>query len=581
MAAIETPTRAAPRSLTGAERAVARVLPSFGDILFLCILFGVVFGLQGRALGIDGDAGWSLRIGLQTLRSGLPRTEFLLASTYGHPTVYWEWLAQVCYAFAYQLGGLNGVVALAGLLVAATGAGLYAALRRRGAPLLLALALALAAIALTSITWTARAQLFSLPLTLWWSEQLWRYWRDGRARRLWAFPLVMALWANLHGGFLAGLILLATATAVAWLRPRARGGANPRHLTLALAASLLATLATPWGLALPAHILAYLRDPLVTQYTQEYQSPDFHSLYAQLFLLLVVAFAAALLYRARSAHPRFASSDAEATHPEPAPPRTGERLGERDPLLLAQAAIWTLLACVSARFVPIWALVVLPLLADVLAGCRRQTTVSTLDTLPPRSSVPSVSSAVKSEWRVPMLAPLTPLAIRVARLSTRLEVTDALVGRGVWSALGLAGVAVLVLRGGALPGSPTPVLRATFDSSAFPVAAAQRLHASGLPLGQGLTTYEWGGYLDFALPEYHVFVDSRSDAYSQRLLQDYATVIAVAPGWRDVLRRYSIRWALLPAGSPLAQMLALDTAWRCAPADTTGVAALCVAVPGP
>lgn len=552
MAAIQTRERAEAQALTRAERAVARVLPSFGDILFVCVLCVVVLVLQGRALGVDGDLGWSLRIGLETLGHGLPRTEILLASTYGQPTVYWEWLSQVCYATAYQLVGLNGVVALAGILVAATSAGLYAALRRRGAPLLIALALALAGIALTSITWTARAQLFSLPLTLWWSEQLWRYWRDGHARRLWAFPLVMALWANLHGGFIAGLILLATGMVVAWLFPRGRGAADPRHLAAALAASLVATLATPWGFALPAHILAYLRNPLVTQYTQEYQSPDFHALYAQVFLALVFVLVAALLY---------------ATHaPRAAEPLAGDdRVGHSAvaPLLLAQAAVWTVLACVSVRFVPIWALVVVPLLADVYAGLRR----SHLATATPASAAP---------WRSPLLARLLPVVSGARRLSDRLESTDALVGKGLWSALALVCLAVLLAGGGAPPGSSAPVVHAAFDTSAFPVAATQRLRQSGLPAGQGLTTFEWGGYLDFALPEYHVFVDSRSDAYSQRLLRDYATVIAVAPGWRDVLRRYDIRWALLPTGSPLAQVLALEPGWRCAPEDTRGVAALCV-----
>ncbi len=571
MAAVETREHASAPALTSAERAVARVLPSLGDILFLCVLFGVVFGLQGRALGLDGDVGWSLRIGLETLRHGLPRTEFLLASTNGQPAVYWEWLSQVCYAAAYQLGGLNGVVALAGMLVAATSVGLYAAVRRHGAPLLLALALTLGGVALTSITWTARAQLFSLPLTLWWSEQLWRYWRDGRARRLWAFPPAMALWANLHGGFLAGLILLGTGVAVAWLFPRSRGSANPRHLTLALGASLLASLATPWGVALPAHILAYLRNPLITQYTQEYQSPDFHSLYAQLFLVLVFAFAATLFYRTYSARPR--ATAGEPAHTDVSGHGGGEGWEARAPLLLAQAGIWTVLACVSARFVPVWALVVLPLLADVAA---------------PHTPAPSVSSVVKPSWpashdprNAPVLRSLASLAARAARLSRRLEATDAQVGRGIWSMLGLACVAVLVLRGGALPGASTPAMHATFDARTFPVAAAQRLHAAGLPRGQGFTTYEWGGYLDFALPEYHVFVDSRSDAYSQRLLRDYATVVDVAPGWSDVLRRYRIRWALLPAGSPLAQVLALDSGWHCALADTDGVAALCVAAPAP
>ncbi|MGH2514629.1 MAG: hypothetical protein ACRDHP_03155, partial [Ktedonobacterales bacterium] len=548
-------------TLSPAERIIARCLPSFGDILFACVLFGVVFGLQGRALGPDGDAGWSLRIGLQTLSSGLPRNEFLLSTTAGQPVVFWEWLAQVAYALAYRLAGLNGVVALAGGIVAGTGAGLYVAIRRRGTPLLLALALAIAGIGLTSITWTARAQLFSLPLTLWWSQNLWSYWRTGNPRRLWYFLPVMALLANLHGGFLAGIILLATAVAVAWLFPGDSALINRRHLTYALGGTLAATLLTPWGFALPAHILAYMRNPLITRYTQEYQSPDFHSLAGLLFLALALLLASTWLYSAT--HASSNSVGAPGGRQRGDVTTTGGVLRAGAPptgnaLALAHAAVWTVLACVSVRFVPLWALVVLPLLAGALVAARTSGAHSDFGRQP--------------QWRMR----LTTWVRRVGAFSKRLEVVDNQVGRGVWSALAVAVVVVALAGGGHLPGASSPTPHAQFDATLFPVQAAQRLHAEGLPAGRGFTTYEWGGYLDFALPEYHVFIDSRSDAYSQQLLQDYATILSLGPGWRALLREYGIHWALLPATSPLAQVLALSPGWRCAAADSVGVATLCV-----
>lgn len=561
MAILQTRERAV-ETLSPAERLVARCLPSFGDILFICALLGVVFGLQGRALGPDGDIGWSLRIGLQTLSSGLPRHEFLLSTTAGQPAVNWEWLAQVTYALAYRLAGLNGVVALAGGIVAATGIGLYVAIRRRGVPLLLALALSLAGIGLTSITWTTRAQLFSLPLTLWWSENLWSYWRTGDTRRLWYFLPVMALWANLHGGFIAGLILLATAVAVTWLLPRNRGQTNPRHLTYTLGGTLLATLVTPWGFALPAHILTYMRNPLITRYTQEYQSPDFHSLAGLLFLALVLLLVATWLYAATDPYvPLTANEETSslvAASPDAAPfcPQR-EGPGVRS-LSLAHAAVWTVLACVSVRFVPLWALIVLPILADVLATTRQRA----LNWL---AQSRHIGLRHRSTWPG-----------RIAAFSDRLETMDRQVGRGIWSALAVLFVLIVLAGGGRIPGSAAPALNTRFDATLFPVQAAQRLHIQGLPPGRGLTTYEWGGYLDFALPEYHVFIDSRSDAYSQKLLQDYATIIGLGPGWRGLLRAYDIRWALVPTGSPLAQVLALSPGWRCTNEDSTGIATLCV-----
>lgn len=506
-----------------AERVIAWVLPSLGDALFVCVLLGVVLGLRGAALGVDGDAGWNLRIGQQILAHGLPRTEFMLFPTSGRPVVYWEWLAQVVYGLAYRAAGLPGVVASAGLLVAGVSAGLYVALRRRGVPLLLALALAFAGVGLTSITWTARAQLFSLALTLWSSEALWRYWRSGDPRRLWVFPPLLALWANLHGGFLGGLLLLMTATVVAWLFPSGRAEANPRHLTFALAASFGATFVNPWGLGLYGHILTYFGNPLVARYTQEYQSPDFHTLAGLLFLVLVLALVAAWMWSRRP-----------------------------EPLAVAEVALWTALAFVSVRFVPLWALICLPILGESLAG-------------PGRSRAPETP------------APLARFAGRASaalgRVSRRLEAADAQVGRGLWTALGIVAVVLLLARAN---GTQTGPVLAQFDGRALPVEAAARLRAAGVPAGPGYAPYEWGGYLDFALPAYHPFIDSRSDAYDESLLRDYAAINALSPGWRAVFDKYGFHWALLPAGSPLEQVLAISPGWQCRAADGADVAMLCL-----
>ncbi|HEX8033949.1 MAG TPA: hypothetical protein VF510_08890, partial [Ktedonobacterales bacterium] len=132
-----------------------------------------------------------------------------------------------------------------------------------------------------------------------------------------------------------------------------------------------------------------------------------------------------------------------------------------------------------------------------------------------------------------------------------------------------------VAHGGIIPGTSTRLLDARYDAHTFPVQAAQELHANGLPPGVGFTTYEWGGYLDYALPEYHVFIDSRSDVYSAEMLGDYASIIGLNPGWQQTLDRYHVRWALIPAGSPLEQMLAISPGWHCATLGNDGVAALC------
>jgi hypothetical protein len=520
-----------------AERALAWALPSPADLIFALCLFGVVFVLQGRTLGQDGDIGWHIRLGLRTLSGDFPRTDIFSSTAYGRPLVGMEWLAEVCYAAVWRAAGLNGVVALAGALIAATAAGLLVALRARGTPLLLALPLALLAIALTSIHWVARPHLFSLLLTLWWSEWLWRYWRDGQRRRLWYFPPVMLLWVNLHGGFLVGILLLGTAVAVAWLFPHRRGRAEPRALTGAFAVSLLATALTPWGPSWVGYFAAYFADPLVSAYTQELQSPDFHTLAGRIFLALLLLLAAAWIFGGRSRR----RVDAPALPPEP--------------LAWATAGLWTLLAFSAIRVVPLWALIVTPILAEALTAWLHEL------------AAPGAGNVL--EW-----------AMRAARAvlarSLRLEETERRIGRGLWATLALVMVILAVARGGAVPGVGQRALDARFAPRDFPVAAVARLRQTGLPPGRGFNTVEWGGYLIYALPRYHVFIDSRSDFYGRAVLSDYLTIVDVAPGWESTLARYQVRWALLPSATPLAQVLATTPGWSCAPEGADGVATLCV-----
>src|SRR2546430_17418900 len=48
-----------------------------------------------------------------------------------------------------------------------------------------------------------------------------------------------------------------------------------------------------------------------------------------------------------------------------------------------------------------------------------------------------------------------------------------------------------------------------------------------------------------ALPISKVFVDGRSDFYGQDLLETYAQVVEVKPGWDAVLKQFDVRFVLV------------------------------------
>ncbi|HEX8982327.1 MAG TPA: hypothetical protein VF792_06140 [Ktedonobacterales bacterium] len=526
----------AQASLTPSERIVAAVLPSLGDVLFVCALLIGLLGLQGRILGVDGDVGWNIALGSLTLEHGLPRTEPFLSGRLGQPTVHWEWLSQVVYAVAFRLGGLNGVVTVTSILMATTLLALYWILRRHGASPLTAIGLSLVGTVLVEMAWTARAQVFSLLFMVWWAEWLWRYWHDGKRWRLWLFPAATALWVNFHAGWLGGIALLGVATLLALLTPPARRVANPVGLAATLAGSLLATLLNPWGVGYWNHLLTFTLNPLIARYTQEYQSPDFHLPALWAYLALVFALVTIWLLAARA----------------------GRHI---EPVALVMCGLWTTLAFLYVRFVPIWPLVCLPYLADALPG---------------RYGAPAHDTAASgSDWRLRLAAQARNVWARLASVSARVGDMEQLIGRGVWPVAALLCVTLLVANGGHVPGRSAPLLNARWDSHAFPVAAVQRLRHDGLPQGRGYNPYEWGGYLDEALPEYHVFIDSRSDVYGKQFLADYVTISDGDPGWDTLLTRYHVQWALLQSNAPLRQALALS-GWRCQAEDAQGVASLCV-----
>ena len=100
-----------------------------------------------------------------------------------------------------------------------------------------------------------------------------------------------------------------------------------------------------------------------------------------------------------------------------------------------------------------------------------------------------------------------------------------------------------------------------FDASTFPVQAADYLEKQNI--GRIFAKDQWGGYLIYRFAgRGRVFIDGRSDFYGQRVLETYAQVTEVKPGWDAVLREYDVRFVLVPPDNALASALQLSQGWR-------------------
>ncbi len=552
------------RSQGGLSTLVRWVFPSIQILLFGGILLGVVFLDQVRVISTDGDTALHLRLGSDMLaQGGLLQGNFLTSADYGRPFIAWEWLSEIILAGIWSWFGLNGVVALVAGIAALTSTWLFRAVQKRGVPLLLALPLTLAAIGLTSIHWLARPHIFSLLLTLWWSEQLWSYWQSGNSRKLWPFPFVLVLWANLHSGYIAGLLMLATATVLVWMFPLAASTrdvmARRWQLTCALVACCLAALITPWGVFGWLHLFAFFSSGTVLSNVQEWGSPDFHQFYGKMFLALLLLLGACGVLRGwlrggRALHlPNLGAGNASSVLTQWATREPGA-------LGWALVGVFTAMALISVRALPLWALVVTPILGRELTSWA-------------------------AEWAIAV----TPgKAVRLSRIlferSWRFEVIERRLHSWGWMLVLGTLVLVVMANHGAFPGETAPVLDVHFSPQSFPVEAVQTIQRGAfpggvLPAGAGFTTLEWADYIEFTLAHTLVMVDSREDVFDKQVFSDYQVIFDGQFGWEQLMKKYNIRWVLVPMDVPLAQLMRVAGGWVCLAADTHEMALLCIQVP--
>ncbi len=257
----------------------------------------------------DGDLYLQLASGRFISAHGLAAVDPFNTIAHGEPWLNQQWLTEL---LGYEISSLVGVTGLtvlyAGLLAAPMGLLLWLC-RRKGVWMMLALTV-LYCPGLWVIVHPRAAGFsllgFSLLVTI-----LVLVWLRRRpdpprlARMRWAMPVIIAvfaLWANLHGGFVAGLILIAVATCGLALERRlgmASAIGAPRIALLALTGALAAAtvlVATPLGGELVSY-LASFNNPAISLVSSEWR-PALQSPLALAYLAIAAAFATWLWVRA-------------------------------------------------------------------------------------------------------------------------------------------------------------------------------------------------------------------------------------------------------------------------------------------
>jgi hypothetical protein len=469
--------------------------------VFVCILALGLFAMAARGVN-DPDLWWHLRTGQLMLQNhSLFHTDPYSFTRFGQPWINHEWLSQILLFGLYRLFGFGGLIVCFAGVIAVTLMLVFA--RCPGRPYLAALTTLWGAVA-SSPAWGVRPQMFSLLLASIFLVLLEASCK--RPKLLWWTAPLMLLWVNLHAGYPIGLAFLALfligETLQAAIRPGpwTQSAARLKNLVLAFLVCLALVAVNPNGLYIYAYPFETLRSAAMQRFIQEWFSPDFHDpMYLPLLLMLLALMAGLALSR--------------------------RRIHFRN-LVLLLATVPAALR--SMRHIPILALVLVPVLADLAESWLQQRGAGQFlqaGRRPPTRRIVLANVLV-------LVAFSTFTVLRVRQVAASQQQTEA---------------------------------------QHFPQAGAAFLSRERPP-GPILNHYNFGGYFIWKLyPQNPVFIDGRADVYGDQFMNEFAAAYHFTGDWSLPLRRWDIRTVVLPPDAPLITTLRSSPAWTQIYADSRAV----------
>jgi len=487
--------------------------PSMSDLFVVAFFIWTFLASSSgwSALLADADSGWHIRTGEEILKTHtVPQKDLFSFSKPASDWYAWEWLTDVLWAELHSTFGLRGICWFAGILIATFVALLLRFSLWMGASLFISIATVLVASGAASVHFLARPHAFTLallPLSVWLLES------DRRRpsnRVYWLVPLV-AIWANLHGGFPAVLLVLGAAAAGSAVEVLigAQGAEWKRAIRYSVltAAAALASFVNPYGFRLHQHMIEYLRSDWIRNVVEEFHSPNFRTenmLQFEILLFTGLLVAASLIQR--------------------------KRITE---------ALWILgfghMALASVRHVTIFAAVVAPYLAVELTWWWKAQFEGSS-----RKSLAGIWNQINAD--------LTPAFLR--------------------STLWLPAILTVVLF---LPAKWTH-WPSDYPKEMFPV---ELIHKRQQLLAQSrlLTTDQWAHYLIYLnYPVQRDFVDGRSDFFGPEIGNQYLQLLQGQHQWKALLVKHGFDHVLAPLDWPLTSLLKTDADWKVL--DDTGKAIL-------
>ena len=250
--------------------------------MVLAVGLPVVMLLAGRMPTVD--LAYLVRAGDAMLRSHhVLRTDTFTFTVGGLPWLNQQWGSEVLLAAVFRLGGWPLLM----VLRAATGAAVFSLVlmtcRARGASTRQAawLTLGFSPVALGGLL--VRPQMFGLllfALTMWILAN-----RDRRPRLVFVIPLIVAAWANLHGSFFLGPLLVG----LAFLDDLRRKSPGARRLLMLILVCVAAACLGPFGPRVWTYAFDVSTSPVIAAAVVEWQAPSVRDAIGAIFFVSVTA----------------------------------------------------------------------------------------------------------------------------------------------------------------------------------------------------------------------------------------------------------------------------------------------------
>ncbi|MBN1678714.1 MAG: hypothetical protein JW966_00385 [Anaerolineae bacterium] len=272
--------------------------------LLVAILFLLLFAMAVR-VPTDTDTWWHIRSGEYIIDNGkVPTTDPFSHTRLGEDWIDHSWGSQVViYEFYHLFGGEgqpgdSGNIGLAVYMAGLATLGMaFVYLMCEGTAYARAFVVVIGAAA-AAVFWSPRPQMFSFMLGALVLYLLHLYKRE-HLDRLWLIPPVMLLWANLHGGFAIGFILLFGSIAGEALGnifngddPRVVSWARLRRMVVVTLVSIPLIAINPYGVQMLGYPFRTVGIGVLQDYIQEWGSPDFHQRQTWPFALMLLGLVA-------------------------------------------------------------------------------------------------------------------------------------------------------------------------------------------------------------------------------------------------------------------------------------------------